>query len=57
MKDKPIVLVAFGGNALIQKGQEGTATEQFVNLQKPMSQLARLSEKYKIVSFAAARKL
>jgi carbamate kinase len=49
MKDKPIVLVAFGGNALIQKGQEGTATEQFVNLQKPMSQLARLSEKYKIV--------
>ena len=49
MKDKPIVLVAFGGNALIQKGQEGTAAEQFVNLQKPMSQLARLSEKYKIV--------
>jgi carbamate kinase len=49
MKDKPIVLAAFGGNALIQKGQEGTAAEQFVNLQKPMSQLARLSEKYKIV--------
>jgi carbamate kinase len=49
MKDKPIVLAAFGGNALIQKGQEGTAPEQFVNLQKPMSQLARLSEKYKIV--------
>jgi carbamate kinase len=49
MKDKPIVLVAFGGNALIQKGQAGTAAEQFVNLQKPMSQLARLSEKYKIV--------
>ncbi len=49
MKDKPIILIAFGGNALIQKGQEGTAKEQFVNLQHPMTQIARLSRKYKIV--------
>jgi len=49
MKNKPIILVAFGGNALIKKGQKGTAPEQFVNLQLPMRQIARLSRKYKIV--------
>jgi carbamate kinase len=49
MNDKPIVLVAFGGNALIKKGQQGTASEQFVNLQLPMQQIAKLSRKYKIV--------
>jgi carbamate kinase len=49
MKDKPILLIAFGGNALVRKGQKGTAPEQFVNLQLPMQQVARLSRKYKIV--------
>ncbi len=49
MQDKPIVLVAFGGNALIKKGQKGTASEQFRNLQLPMQQIAKLSRKYKIV--------
>ena len=49
MQDKPIVLVAFGGNALIKKGQKGTAAEQFINLQLPMQQIAKLSRKYKIV--------
>jgi carbamate kinase len=49
MVEKPIILVAFGGNALIKKGQKGTAPEQFVNLQLPMRQIARLSRKYKIV--------
>ena len=49
MKDKPIILVAFGGNALIQKGQKGTAKEQFINLKLPMRQIARLSRDYKIV--------
>ncbi len=49
MQDKPIVLVAFGGNALIKKGQKGTASEQFINLQLPMQQVAKLSRKYKIV--------
>ena len=32
MAEKPIMLVAFGGNALIQSGQKGTAEEQFENL-------------------------
>ncbi len=49
MEDKPIILIAFGGNALIQKGQRGTHKEQFVNLKLPMRQIARLSQKYKFV--------
>ena len=49
MKNKPIVLIALGGNALIKKGQKGTAAEQFLNLQLPMGQIAELSRKYKIV--------
>ena len=46
---KPLVLVAFGGNALIKKGQEGTAEEQFENLSFPMGLIAQLSTKYKVV--------
>jgi len=49
MKSKPIILVAFGGNALIKKGQKGTHKEQFINLKLPMRQIARLSRNYKIV--------
>ena len=49
MQNKPIILIAFGGNALIKKGQKGTHKEQFVNLKLPMHQIARLSRKYKIV--------
>ncbi len=49
MAEKPIILVAFGGNALIQSGQEGTAEEQFENLKLTMRQIAKLSQKYKIV--------
>jgi carbamate kinase len=49
MAEKPILLIAFGGNALVKKGQKGTASQQFVNLQVPMRQVARLSIKYKIV--------
>jgi len=49
MKKKPIMLVAFGGNALIKKGQKGTHKEQFVNLKLPMRQIARLSQEYKFV--------
>ena len=30
-REKPILLVALGGNALIQKGQIGTIEEQFEN--------------------------
>jgi carbamate kinase len=49
MTSKPIILIAFGGNALIKKGQRGTHKEQFVNLKLPMRQIARLSGQYKIV--------
>jgi len=49
MASKPIILIAFGGNALIKKGQKGTHKEQFVNLKLPMRQIARLSRKYKFV--------
>jgi carbamate kinase len=49
MKDRPLLLIAFGGNALIKKGQRGTHKEQFINLKQPMRQIARLSRKYKIV--------
>jgi len=47
--DKPLVLIAFGGNALIQKGQKGTAEEQLENLSLPIGQIANLSRKYKFV--------
>jgi len=43
------MLIAFGGNALIKKGQKGTHKEQFINLKLPMRQIARLSRKYQIV--------
>jgi carbamate kinase len=46
---KPLILIALGGNALIQKGQAGTAEEQFANLKLPMRQIARLSRDYRIV--------
>ena len=49
MAEKPIFLVAFGGNALIQSGQKGTAEEQFENLKLTMPQIAKLSKDYKIV--------
>jgi carbamate kinase len=49
MAEKPIMLVAFGGNALIQAGQKGTAEEQFENLKLTMGQIAKLAANYKIV--------
>ncbi len=48
MTKKPIVLIALGGNALIRKGQKGTAEEQFENLKLPMRQIANLSKMYRI---------
>ena len=47
--DKPILLVALGGNALIRKGEIGSVDEQFVNLRVPMAQIARLSRDYRII--------
>lgn len=46
---KPVLLVALGGNALIQKGQVGTVEEQFENLTVPMTQIAQLSRDYRII--------
>jgi carbamate kinase len=46
---KPILLVALGGNALIQKGQQGSVAEQFDNLRRPLAQIAELSRTYRII--------
>ena len=46
---RPILLVALGGNALLRKGESGTIEEQFANLSVPVSQVARLTKKYRII--------
>jgi carbamate kinase len=46
---KPILLVALGGNALIRKGQEGTIEQQFKNLKLPIRQIARLANAYRVI--------
>lgn len=46
---KKTLLVALGGNALIQKGQKGTIEQQFENLAVPMAQLAHLSRRYRLI--------
>ena len=46
---RPTVLVALGGNALIQKGQKGTFEEQSENLKVPLRQVAVLSQKYRLI--------
>ncbi len=48
-KDKPILLIALGGNALIQKGQKGTIAEQFENLRIPVRQIAALTRDYRVI--------
>ena len=49
MSERPIVVVAFGGNALIQKGQDGTAEQQLENLKAPMTKVAALARDYRVV--------
>ena len=46
---RPVLLVALGGNALIQKGQTGTVAEQLETLKVPMRRIARLSGNYRII--------
>jgi carbamate kinase len=46
---KPILLVALGGNALVKKGQQGSAEQMLDNLRIPMGQIARLSKDYRII--------
>ena len=48
-EDKPVLLVALGGNALIKKGQRGTIEEQFQNLKGPIRQIAELSKRHRII--------
>jgi len=48
-KRRPTLLVALGGNALIRKGEIGTADQQFENLAVPIRQIAKLSRKFKIL--------
>jgi carbamate kinase len=48
-RQKDILLVALGGNALVRKGQKGTIEEQFANLRVPMSHVARLTTDYRII--------
>ena len=43
------LIIALGGNAFIQKGQIGTAEEQFANIRKPVASIAELSKLYHIV--------
>jgi carbamate kinase len=47
--DKPVILIALGGNALIRKGETGTISEQLENLKTPVGQIARLSRGHRIV--------
>ncbi|MHC1726347.1 MAG: carbamate kinase [Syntrophobacteraceae bacterium] len=47
--NRPILLLALGGNALIAKGENGTVEQQFKNLSIPLGQAARLSKKYRII--------
>jgi carbamate kinase len=49
MSDKPIVVIAFGGNALIQKGQDGTSEQQMENLKVPMRKVVALAKDYRVV--------
>jgi carbamate kinase len=49
METRPTLLIAFGGNALIKKGQSGTAEEQLENLKLPMKQVALLSREYNLI--------
>jgi carbamate kinase len=49
MASNPIVLIALGGNALIQKGQEGTAEQQLENMKQAMRVIAKLARDYRVV--------
>lgn len=46
---KPTILIALGGNALIQAGQQGSVEEQLANLKPAMETVAKLIDKYTVV--------
>lgn len=47
--EKETIIIALGGNALIQKNQKGTAEEQFANLVAPMRAVVGLLDKYHVI--------
>jgi carbamate kinase len=47
--ERPLLLVALGGNALIRPGQSGTAAQQLENLRLPMRQVAKLARNYRLL--------
>ncbi len=49
MSDKPTVVIAFGGNALIRDGHTGTAAEQMENVEAPMRTVASLARDHRVV--------
>ena len=45
-----LIVIALGGNALLQRGQKGTFEEQYGNVKKTVSKIADLIERgYKVV--------
>lgn len=46
---KETIIIALGGNALIQKNQKGTAEEQLANLVAPMKAVVGLLDKYNVI--------
>lgn len=46
---KETIIIALGGNALIQKNQKGTAEEQLANLVAPMKAVVDLLDKYNVI--------
>ncbi len=46
---REILLIALGGNTLIRENQKGSAEEQIKTLSIPLSQIARLSSRYRII--------
>lgn len=49
MSKKPSILIALGGNALIQAGQKGTVEEQMANLKPAMETVVKLCKDYTVV--------
>lgn len=47
--EKETIIIALGGNALIQKNQKGTAEEQLENLVAPMRAVVGLLDKYNVI--------
>lgn len=48
-RQKKILVIALGGNALIKRGQKGTFEEQVENLKKIAPTIAKLSKDYSII--------